>query len=212
MNKKTKVVLMIIVTFIVCFILIDKVVINRWNILAHITILQKWEQEDINKLAKVINGIFSFITANIMNLVKLYHDNKKEIGKEISKISVFVNNVTCIRKTKRRDGLLEINLGVGTCFVYVNSVLKNVGENTIVECYINDKKLDISSLTKGEDYIFCFKVCREKNERFRKSYTFKLKFRDEKERYYERIVGLEIDEEKRDAKIISKRKQRKRRK
>lgn len=211
MNKKTKEVLVIIFTSIVCFILIDRV-INRWNILERITFFQEWEQEDINRITTFLKGILSFVIANVMNFLKLYLDNRKETKREIPQISILINNVTSIKKTKRKDGLLEVNVGEGAYFVYVNAVLKNIGEATIVECYINEKRLGISSLIKEAGYNFCFKVCREKNASFKKSYVGKLKFRDDRGRCYEKIVDLEIDEEKREAKVTSKGKQRKRRK
>lgn len=211
MSKKTKGVSLIIIITIVCFILID-MLLNKWNILEHLTFFQKWEKEDINRIATVFNGILSFVIANVMSFLKLYLDNRKEIKREIPQISILVNNVTCIKKTKRKDGLLEVNMGQGAYFVYVNAVLKNTGESTIVECCINEKRLGIGSLTKEEGYNFCFKVCREKNASFKKSYVGRLKFRDDRGRCYEKIVDLEIDEQKREAKVISKGKQKKRRK
>lgn len=211
MKKRAKEVLVIISISIVCFILIDKV-LNRWNILERITFFQKLEQEDINRIETVFKGILSFVIANVMNFLKLYLDNRKEIKSEIPQIGILIKNVTSIKRTKRKDGLLEVNMGEGAYFVYVNAVLKNVGKTTIIECYINEKRLGICSLTEEECYNFCFKVCREKNESFKKSYVGNLKFRDDRGRCYEKIVDLEIDEEKREARVISRGKQKKRRK
>ena len=78
MSKKTKGVLLIIIITIVCFILIDKL-LNKWNVLEQITFFQKWEKEDINRIATVFNGILSFVIANVMSFLKLYLDNRKEI-------------------------------------------------------------------------------------------------------------------------------------
>ena len=104
MKKRAKEVLVIILISIVCFILIDKV-LNRWNILERITFFQKLEQEDINRIETVFKGILSFVIANVMNFLKLYLDNRKEIKSEIPQIGILIKNVTSIKRTKRKDGL-----------------------------------------------------------------------------------------------------------
>lgn len=170
MKKRLQRVGIIVILFLVCFFITD-VVLDNWKIFENIDYLKKLQKTDadfIEKLKTFISCVWSFLVANCVNLLKIYFDNKKEGKKGMPSISILVRDVTCIRKTKRRDGFQEIVLGEGKRFIYIISTLKNAGESEIVKCSVNGRKLEIAQIKKDECYDFCFRVCRGKNENFKK--------------------------------------------
>lgn len=188
MNKKIQKKLFIIVIFIICFAT-TKIISDRTKLLESVVNALKLRQENVEMLKEIttlINGVWSFVVAQGINIFKLYLEHNRDIKKGMPQISIMIQTVTCPRKTRRKDSLLNIDIGNGLCFVYVISFLKNVGERTIVECYINEKKLEINSLDTGDCYDFCFRICREENRKYKKAYKIILTFKDDKGESFEK--------------------------
>lgn len=212
MGKKIQKRLFIIVTFILCFIVI-KVIMDKCNLLDKLIYFLKLQQKNaelINKITVIINSIFSLIATTIIDILKLWLEYKWDTKKGMPEISIIINAVTCIRKTKRKYSFFDVDIGKGTCFVYVISVLKNIGEGTIVECWINKSKLEINLLNENDCYDFCFRVYRKENKKYKRSYKINLLFKDDRGISYEGKYKLKINEEKQSAEIIVKKKQRRR--
>lgn len=212
MSKKVKRRLFIILTFIICFLII-KFFIDKWNLLEKLMHFYGLEQENaefINKVMTIINSIFAFAATTGIDILKLWLEHKWDIKKGIPEIGIIIKTVTCIRKTKRKNISFDIDIGKGTCFVYVMSVLKNIGEGTIAECYINKNKLDINLLNENDCYDFCFRVCRKEDKKYKRSYKINLLFKDDRGASYEGKYKLKINEEQQSAEIIVKKKQRRR--
>lgn len=210
MEKIKRTLIRTVILFFICFAC-TSIIFFRWRILENIHCLQDLQIKDsqiINKIKIVVSFIGSFLVANGVNLLKIYMDSRKETMMKTSKVNILIRDITCIRKTRRKDGFPEVVLGKGKQFVYVISVLKNSGENAIVECSMNGEKMEIGSIEKNELYDFYFRVCREKDELFRKEYAINIEFKDDQDRYYEKSMVLQMNEEKRSARMISKGKQR----
>ena len=208
MRRKVHKSMFFIIIFVICFTL-TRLVLNKLNVLENIMVQLELQQENadiVNKITSIINGIWSFIVVKIIDILKIFLEHKREVRKGISEISIIINTVTCPRKTRRKNSLLDIDIGKGTHFVYVISTLKNVGARTIVECFINGKKLEINSINVGECLDFCFRVCREETKRYKKSYKINLSFKDDKGVFYEKKLEMRVDEEKQNAEIAIKKK------
>lgn len=212
MSKKVQKRLFIILTFIICFLVIN-VFIEKWNLLEKLLYFCGLEQnnaESINKVTTIIKGIFALIATTGIDIFKLWLEHKWDIKKGIPEISIIIKAVTCIRKTKRKNISFSLDIGKGTCFVYVISVLKNIGEGTIAECYINKNKLDLNLLNENDYYDFCFRVCRKEEKKFKRSYKINLLFKDDRGVFYEGKYKLKINEAQQSAEVIVKKKQRRR--
>lgn len=212
MKKTIKRIIILLIIFVICFG-VTRVVLDKWKILESFIFLQQLSGNDTDFFIKIKNGVnlvWSFLVANGINLLKLYLDNKKECQKGVSRISILINDVTCLRKTKRKKESVEVVVGEGKYFIYILSVLKNVGDNLIVECNINDKKIERCPVERNSCLDFCFRVCKGENQRFRKSYKIRVKFRDDKDLCYMKRYRLKICEKKQSAWIIPLGKQKRR--
>ena len=64
----------------------------------------------------------------------------------------------------------------------------------------------------NESYIVSFRICRKENKEFKKFYKINLLFKDDKDIYYMRKILLKVDEKKQQADIITKGRQKRRKK
>ncbi len=212
MDKKIQKRIFVIITFLISFVVI-KLIFDKWNLfdkLLSFFDLQEEDSELTNGVLLIVNSILSLIVTTTIDILKLYLERKWDTKEGVSEVSIIIHAVTCIRKTKRRYSAFTIDIGRGMYFVYVISVLKNIGEGTIIECYINKKKLEIDLLDKNKCCNFCFRVCRGEGKRFKKSYKINLLFKNDRGVNYEGKYKLIINEENQSAEIIVKRKQRRR--
>lgn len=182
--------------FIICFI-VTGYVIHKWGFFEQIDFVKVLEEKfgNLEGLFWVANGIWSFLVANVFNFAKIYLDKRKENMEEMPRLNISVKSITHIKKTKRKNNDCEIMIGEGKCFVYVKAVMRNVGEGTIQACYINEQKLKISQISKGDNFNFCFRVNREDKDAFKDSYIIEIEFEDMFERYFKKVMKLKVDEE-----------------
>lgn len=205
---------MFLALFFACFC-ITKLILDRTTLIESLNFFQELRKEDtqtLNHLKTLINAISAFFFANIVGLLKIYFDVKNNSTKRRSGISISIKTVTCLRRSKRQDKLPEITLGDGNNFVYVITEVKNVGENIVSECYFNDVKLAVRQIGINESYIVSFRICRKENKEFKKFYKINLLFKDDKDIYYMRKILLKVDEKKQQADIITKGRQKRRKK
>ena len=214
MNRVIKNGIMFLALFFACFC-ITKLILDRTTLIESLNFFQELRKEDtqtLNHLKTLINAISAFFFANIVGLLKIYFDVKNNSTKRRSGISISIKTVTCLRRSKRQDKLPEITLGDGNNFVYVITEVKNVGENIVSECYFNDVKLAVRQIGINESYIVSFRICRKENKEFKKFYKINLLFKDDKDIYYMRKILLKVDEKKQQADIITKGRQKRRKK
>lgn len=214
MKRVIKNAIMFLALFFACFC-ITKLILDRTTLIESLNFFQELRKEDtqtLNHLKTLINAISAFFFANIVGLLKIYFDVKNNSTKRRSGISISINTVTCLRRSKRQDKLPEITLGDGNNFVYVITEVKNVGENIVSECYFNDVKLAVRQIGINESYIVSFRICRKENKEFKKFYKINLLFKDDKDIYYMRKILLKVDEKKQQADIITKGRQKRRKK
>lgn len=214
MKRVIKNAIMFLALFFACFC-ITKLILDRTTLIESLNFFQELRKEDtqtLNHLKTLINAISAFFFANIVGLLKIYFDVKNNSTKRRSGISISIKTVTCLRRSKRQDKLPEITLGDGNNFVYVITEVKNVGENIVSECYFNDVKLAVRQIGINESYIVSFRICRKENKEFKKFYKINLLFKDDKDIYYMRKILLKVDEKKQQADIITKGRQKRRKK
>lgn len=189
MRERVQKIFIFLAIFIVCFFITQNL-IEKFNVIEKLPFIEKENVEYINKMKTVVNGILSFIVVNVFNIIQVYSEKRKENEKEMPIATVNNRAVTCMRKNKKKDGMPEILLGEGNCFIYVISELKNVGAGTIEQCSVANQKLDIIPISSNEEFGFCFRICRNKNEECKEKYKFDVEFKDSRKRCY--ITGFEL--------------------
>lgn len=152
--------------------------------------------------------IFSFVTANIINIIKLIYEQRKEKNNHTPHLRITIQHITNIRKDKNPDFYPEIVLGNGDNFVYIFAELENTGNGYIEQCVISNQNAQISPINHGGKSSIIFRVCRQEHTRFKKKYLLHILFKDDKNYYYSQKAKIIIHEEINEAVIILNQRQR----
>lgn len=158
-------------------------------------------------LSAMIAGIATMI-GNTINLAKLLSDRKKDKEERAPQINIFVRGISTLRSVSK-DNLSEIVIGDGKLFVYIDATIKNCGKYSVEKVTINDQVLDVWVLNLEECHDFDIKICRDENVKFKDVYKLILKYKDDKEIYYNKQYKLRINEEKLVAEVFLYKKQKK---
>ncbi len=212
MDQKIKKIILLFIIFI-CSFLLTGYIIDKNNLIEKLFLMNELKLENDSNfkwIVTLINGIFSIMIANLFNIAKIYLDKKRDNKENLPIISIKIKLVTLIRKNRRKDRTPEIIIGEGECFVYINSILKNIGNGVIEKCSINGQELGEMRITSDNIYEFNFRVCRMENKEFREYYYLEICFKDDRERSYKKKMKLKINESKNSAEVLSHSKQKRR--
>ncbi len=165
-------------------------------------------QQNSEAWKSALKQIFSFITANIVNIIKLICEHRQEKNNSSPYLRITIQSMTNIRKNKNPKYVPEIVLGSGNRFIYILAELENTGNGYIEEFVFAKQKPKICPIKhEKKEYIF-FRVCRQENSRFKKKYPIRIYFKDEKNYCYFQKAKLIIHEETNKAIIVLNKRQR----
>ena len=140
MKKKLFKIIMAIIFFIVIFPIVDFIFNNITAISQNIREFYEMYSIYVNIIKAILTGMLSFISANGVDLLKLYLERQRP------QIDFKAISVTEIRRQKRNNYIPEVVFGNGKFFVYITVDIANRGSGIIRKCYINNEKLYIDDI------------------------------------------------------------------
>lgn len=189
---------------VVIFYFIIQFLLNLSELFENVEFFQK----NSETWTPVIKQMFSFTTANIVNIIGLIYKQRKSKEDSSPYLRMAVKNVTNLRKNINHTFVPEIVLGSGSSFIYIGVELENTGNGYIEELTFAKQRPKISPIKcEKKEYIY-FRVCRQENSCFKKKYPIRIIFRDDKNYFYFRKAKLIVCEETTSAKLILNKRQR----
>lgn len=152
-------------------------------------------------LKAVKSGILLALSLLVSTMVD-HFDFFVGLKEEKSEVSLFINDVSEIRKSRRMDTIQEIIIGnKSKYFVYVSGFLKNIGNNEIIRLLINGDHIKVNSIPKSGSVNFRLKIYCDAKRKIKRCYRLRIEFEDEKNVCYKKKAKMKIDLNKKKAVI-----------
>lgn len=166
-------------------------------------------------LKNILQSTLSIIFANVVTLLRLRFDTKKENNKDVPYLHMNIFYASGIRRHLKRTNDPEVIIGSGTYFIYVNACIENVGEGILENCEVINTKLQGIRLSPGKASNILFRIYIDNYRVVDKFFNITFFFSDAKDRYYKKEYKIHIKANEKDetsVEIVSIKKQRRQRK
>lgn len=198
MKKYLKLFILILLFLVLnCFIADLLLKLDLFNDLLN-NIFTFWKISSKNKVTIVISLFLSFVESSYTKkLFEVWIEKRRKEKEKSPYIKIMIRNISSVRKNSINTNIPKVKIhsrhDIG--FVYIHSILKNVGDGIVSQCSINGNKIFIGSLKKDDiiHFDFCFNL---KSKLLWNRIAFIcLKVTDERDNTYRGVSIIKINKE-----------------
>lgn len=136
----------------------------------------------------IVCTIIVFVIKYLDKIIKIVQEFCGKYTEAI--ISVNIDKVTNIRKTKNKDYTPEIVISTGRFFIYIKCIMKNISSISIKNIFIGNRKIEFEKFDANTEKIFYLRICAEKEKEIYKNRKIIIRLEDEKANTYNLIYKI----------------------
>ena len=210
-KRQIKYIILMIILFVLFYFILEKI----YSEFIYEKVRTDENGGSLLVLKNILQSILSFFLANVVNILRLRFDTKKENNKDVPYLHMSILYASGIRRHLKRTNDPEIIIGAGTYFIYVNACIENVGEGILENCKVINTKLQGIRLSTGKSSNILFRIYIDDYRVVDEILSITFFFSDTKDRYFKREYKINLKANEKDetsVEIVSSKKQRRIRK